>query len=136
MKDFLAAFSARLRSLRASRQESQEDVARVARVSQGTVGNWEAGKSSPSVPELARLCDYYDVSADYLSGRSEFPSGLAPDTWIVDLDALDAAKPGSPWAAKVPRRARLVDFEEFERLRQQVLRPKEKKRANRGDPEQ
>lgn len=136
MPDHQEVFSTRLRALRASTQMSQEDLAKVAGVAQSTIGSWETGRSSPSVPELVRLCDHFGVSSEYLSGRSEFPSGLAPDTWIVDLDALDAAKPGSPWAAKVPRRARLVDFEEFERLRQQVLRPKEKKRANRGDPEQ
>lgn len=115
MPDF--QFHALLRALRATKKVRQEDVAEAAGVVKQTVGNWESGASTPNVPQIAALSTYFDVSADYLVGLSEFPHGLAPDSWLVDLDEYESGRSGKVWAAKVPRRMRIVDFAELEKLR-------------------
>jgi len=64
-------FCERLRSLRLEKDLNQADVAKVMNVVLGTISNWERGLSSPNIAELKQLADYFDVTADYLLGRSE-----------------------------------------------------------------
>lgn len=40
-------------------------------VSQPTISGWEAGRKTPSVEGLERMADLYQVTTDYLLGRSE-----------------------------------------------------------------
>lgn len=40
--------------------------------SKALVTIWTQGKSYPTISYLSKLADYFEVSADYLLGRSEF----------------------------------------------------------------
>lgn len=111
------AFPERFRMLRSRSQLTQDEVAERVGVSQNAIGSWERREASPPAAHLPTICRLFDVSADYLVGTSEFPHGLAPDSWLIDLDEYEAGRPGKVWAAKVPRRMRIVDFAELERLR-------------------
>lgn len=129
----LAVFASNLRALCSRANLTQSQVAEIAGAAQSTVGSWQRGESSPDVAELARLCRHFGVAADYLIGMCDYPSGLAPDSWIVDVDAMEAAVPGSSWAAKVPRRVRVVDFNELLRLEEQFgTRGKTRKSKGKG----
>lgn len=64
-------FPMRLRVLRAERNITQQKVASDAGMSFKGYNNLESGKSVPSASTLILLADYYDVSLDYLIGRSE-----------------------------------------------------------------
>lgn len=79
-------------------KDSQQAIARIAGCSPATISNWENDVHSPPADALARLAVHWGVSADYLVGLSDFPSGLAPDSWIVDLRP-PAGHPASPAAA-------------------------------------
>ena len=63
-------FSLRLKELRESHNLSQQSFANIINVSQSTVGMWESGKRTPDSEMLAKIADYFDVSVDYLIGRS------------------------------------------------------------------
>ena len=39
----------------------------------GTTGNFENGNKKPSLDMLIKLADYFDVSIDYLAGRTDDP---------------------------------------------------------------
>lgn len=39
----------------------------------GTIGNFENGNKKPSLDMLIKLADYFDVSIDYLVGRTDDP---------------------------------------------------------------
>ena len=95
---------------------TQAQLAEIAGVAQSTAGTWLRGEFSPGVNELAKLCRHFKVSADYLLGISDFQSGLSPDSWIVDLDEVDNPRDDRMWCVKVPRRARIVDYEEMRRI--------------------
>ena len=42
----------------------------------GTLANWKLGRSKqPSADALSKLADYFDVSVDYLLGRTDDPQG-------------------------------------------------------------
>lgn len=49
---------------------SQKEVAISLHVSAPTVSEWESGKKNPSIVYLKQLADKYNVSVDYLLGRS------------------------------------------------------------------
>ena len=67
-------FSDRLLSIRKSRNISAKDVAEAAGVSKSAISQFEAGKNAPSATVLISLADYFDVSLDYLVGRSDDPT--------------------------------------------------------------
>jgi transcriptional regulator with XRE-family HTH domain len=116
--------AARLRSLRAERGVSQDDVADALGVSQNAMTKWESakGQASPRAEWVAKLADYYDVSADYLVCRSDFKSGLPPDKWIVNMDLFRAAEVDAEWCYKVPRDLKLVEHDEMVSMRLDVGR--------------
>lgn len=117
--------AARLRMLRSQRPEiSQDRLATALGVSQNAVGRWERGLSTPRANQIAGICDLYGISADFLIGRSDFPLGLAPDQWIVDEDAVEFARANPRKTVnvvfKVPRRMRLIEHNEVERLKREL----------------
>jgi len=65
--------SQRLAQLRKERFLTLDDVSNIfdPPVSKGTVSNWENGHQYPSNKRIVALCDFYDVSIDYLYGRTE-----------------------------------------------------------------
>ncbi len=90
-------FSSRLRELRASKSQRQKDLADVIGVAQTTIANYEQGARFPDEKILHRIADFFDVSLDYLLGRSDV-SLLAhnlpyPNTLYSDEEALAPMSP-------------------------------------------
>ena len=65
-------FSIRLRDLRIEKKLKQKDVADAIGVTVRAICNYEAGIREPSFDVLLILCSYFDVSADYLLGRTDY----------------------------------------------------------------
>ena len=61
----------RLQMLREERGWKQSDMARRLWVSQSTYSGYETGKIQVPVDTLLKLADIYDVSMDYLMGRTD-----------------------------------------------------------------
>ncbi len=59
----------RIRDLREDRDLRQIDVAKATGIDQKTLSNYETGKTNPDSVAIIRLCDFFNVSADYLIGR-------------------------------------------------------------------
>lgn len=64
------AFSARLHSLRARHGISQAVLADGLHYTRETISLWERGRKLPSFDALIGICQYFDVSADWLLGIS------------------------------------------------------------------
>jgi len=62
-----------LRRFRHEKGVSQRQMATIACISVTQYQNYEYGKSEPTLPILIRLADYFDVTLDYLVGRSDKP---------------------------------------------------------------
>lgn len=60
----------RLKELRKERTLRQEQVAVALDISMSAYCNYEQGKREPTASVLYRMADYYDVTTDYLLGRS------------------------------------------------------------------
>lgn len=62
----------RLKELRESENNvSQADIAKTFHITRQAVQRWEVGKSEPNIKTLIALADYFNVSIDYLVGRSD-----------------------------------------------------------------
>lgn len=67
----MSELTTRLRVLRAEKNVTQEDLARETGISYRAYNPIENGKAVPSLQTLLMLANYFDVSLDYLVGRSE-----------------------------------------------------------------
>ena len=60
----------RLRDLREDKDLKQKDLAKVLQIHQTTYSDYELDKLNVPVPTLHILADFYQVSIDYLLGRT------------------------------------------------------------------
>jgi len=63
--------SNRIKELRKERKITQLEMSKIFFIDQTTVSQWETGKTFPSAEMQQKLADYFDVSIDYLLGRSD-----------------------------------------------------------------
>ena len=68
-------FSRIMTLLRKERKISQKKAAEDLGISQGLLSHYEKGKRECGLDFLVRAADYYNVSCDYLLGRSPEPEG-------------------------------------------------------------
>lgn len=61
----------RIRELREDQDITQKEIAKYLNVAQNTYSQYENGKRELPVSILKKLCQYYQVSADYMLGLSE-----------------------------------------------------------------
>jgi transcriptional regulator with XRE-family HTH domain len=69
----LSVFSERLIQLRKNRGISQIALAKEIGVSSRIYQEYEYGKSEPKMSNLVSIADFFDVSLDYLTGRTDTP---------------------------------------------------------------
>ncbi len=60
----------RLRDLREDRDLKQRDIAELLKVHQTTYSDYELGRLNIPVEAIHMLADFYEVSVDYLLGRT------------------------------------------------------------------
>ena len=60
-----------IRNLREDNDKVQTELAEYLNVKQTTYSKYELGKINIPIDVLIKLADYYDVSIDYLVGRSK-----------------------------------------------------------------
>lgn len=66
-------FSERLKELRGQRRLYQRELAELLGISVRGYQCYETGEHEPGVKKLIALADYYNVSIDYLVGRTDVP---------------------------------------------------------------
>ena len=65
-------FCKRLTEQRKYNNMTQRDVAQKLGISQPSYIRYENGKAEPSIENLIKLADLFDVSIDFLCGRKEY----------------------------------------------------------------
>lgn len=66
----------RLRFLRESVKLSQVKMAEHVGMKQSSINRYESGEASPTYEVLLKYADYFDVSLDYIFGRTDNPQGM------------------------------------------------------------
>lgn len=91
----------RLKKLRGDGR-TQEDVAKAIGVSRAAYSHFENNRNEPDNDTLKKLAQYYDVSIDYLLGKSDKPhyySLTEKDNRAIDQkikDIIDGLDPDGP----------------------------------------
>ena len=65
-------FGERLKDLRREKNLTQQQLANKLNVSGNTVHGWETDKQEPSMTMLLKLSSIFNVSLDYLFGKSDY----------------------------------------------------------------
>lgn len=63
--------SKRLFELRTERNITKKSLGKAIGVSDVAIGYWESGRSEPNASNIVALADYFDVTTDYLLGRTD-----------------------------------------------------------------
>lgn len=65
----------RIKELRTQRKITQEELGNIINVQKAAVSKYELGRAVPSTDVLTKLANYFNVSVDYLLGRTDEPQG-------------------------------------------------------------
>ena len=74
--EILEVISKRLKQLREEAGLSQSKIGQLVGVPQSSIYRYEQGLSTPSPKTFRWYADYFDVSLDYLFGRTDDPHGV------------------------------------------------------------
>lgn len=69
-------FQERLMQLRSEKGLSQKKIADSIGITETGYQNYEVGRRKPNFDVLPAIADYFDVSVDYLLGRSNNPQRI------------------------------------------------------------
>ena len=85
-----------LKELREKNKITQNKLAGILGVSRSAVSMWEIDSSEPDTDTINKLADYFQVSTDYLLGRTEITRAITPPPppAEVTLDEIEFALSG------------------------------------------
>ncbi|MBR2377477.1 MAG: helix-turn-helix domain-containing protein [Clostridia bacterium] len=85
-----------LRLLRKNKNISMKELGKIIGVAESTISLYENGKRQPDNKTLLSLANYFEVSIDYLLGRSEIkkPSNIYTVDGIISFEVLGSVKAG------------------------------------------
>ena len=86
----MATFSERLIELRKTRNLTQQELASYVNVNKQTISQYERGVRRPDFETLSSLCDYFNVSADYLLGIVNVTVRYVDSNDLAILDGLSS----------------------------------------------
>ena len=72
----MAEISDRIRYLRDEKNITQARLAEIIGVKWASIQRYESGEIKPTLDNLKKLADYFDVNMDYLIGRSDNPARI------------------------------------------------------------
>ena len=78
-------YGQRLEALRNDRGLAKKEMAQILGIHESTYGKYELGKREPDFEMISRLAQYFDVSTDYLLGRTDVPKLEPPKNAKTEL---------------------------------------------------
>lgn len=75
-------FAENLKKIRKSKKVSQRIVAQQLGYGYTAVANYESGRNEPSIDDLIKIADYFEVSMDSLVGRKNEKDNILNDVLL------------------------------------------------------
>lgn len=72
----------RMKYIREDKDLTQKQIAKILGVEHSTYTGWETGKDTIPLRKLSQLCDFYNVSIDYVTGLSNIKNYNITNTTI------------------------------------------------------
>jgi len=69
----MSTLSENLKKCRKDKNKTQREAAKEMGISELSYQNYELGRREPRIETLNKIADYFDVSIDYLTGRTDNP---------------------------------------------------------------
>lgn len=88
-----------LKTLRINMGLDQKQLAHHLNINASSISNWETNRRSPDLDTLVKLADFFNVSTDYLLGRTTIKNYSLDDNKYLILK-LDKDKYPFGWTAK------------------------------------
>ena len=76
----------RLKESRINKKMTKKEVADALKIDQSTYGKYELAKREPDAATLLRLADLFEVSVDYLLGRTDYRTYPHIQAAHIDVD--------------------------------------------------
>lgn len=89
----MADLKNRLQGLRKQKGISQQRLADVIGVNKQTISQYERGVRKPDIETLGLLCDYFNVSADYMLGKVDVTMRYVSEEELSLLERKPALLP-------------------------------------------
>lgn len=121
----------RLVELRKKRKMTQEELAGVLGISRSALSLYETNKRQPDFETICRLADFFDVSIDYLLGRTDDKHGVAGMVYRPDNAASSILR--DPDIRKALEELDHITPEEKESLLTHLYGIKSKRQRNKDD---
>ena len=84
-------FKDRLRDLRQSHNLTQDEFSKQSNIGRSVIGMYETGRRKPSFETLETIADFFNVTIDYLTGKTDNPKPPVNAITEDDFVALIAA---------------------------------------------
>jgi len=83
----------RIKKLRKNKDLSREDLSKVLNLSYWAIAKYETGDRVPDSKTLKKIADYFDVSIDYLLGRTDNRHSFSSQPQEIEKTDLDEEWP-------------------------------------------
>lgn len=110
LKEQLIMDGKRLKKLRLSKKLTQEELGKIIHVTKVSISGYESGDRTPDSENLVRLADYFEVTTDYLLGRSNNPNMTEDEEFEAFANDPDLER----WYRELPEN----EEEDLKKLRQ------------------
>lgn len=77
---FMNSLGERIKELRHESRLTQRELAQALSITVPTLSHWECNYQEPSYKDILRICNYFDVSMDYLAGRTDELGAVLPSS--------------------------------------------------------
>ena len=91
----MSGLNKKLKELRIEKKLTQKELAQMLSITIPTLSHWECAYQEPSYDDLISICNFFNVSTDYLLGRTDelgsvvMPSPTAPTLADDERKLLD-----------------------------------------------
>ena len=82
-------FGKKLRLLRKLKGYTQEQLAEILNTTRSCISNYELGNRQPDNETVSAVADFFDVSIDYLMGRSEVSFSVKTNNKLRELQKIN-----------------------------------------------
>lgn len=122
-------FASRFRSLIEESGKLQKDICNELGLSPSRFSNWKSGYAEPYYNELVLLADYFNVSTDYLLGRTDESDDVRIRTNVIE-QPKDQKELNILYQSLAPvYRAQVLEYVRYMAERSGVNVPASKKRG-------
>jgi transcriptional regulator with XRE-family HTH domain len=82
-------FGDRISHLRETAKLTQEELANRLGITRAALSHYETGRREPDYETLVKFADFFEVSLDYLVGRTDKPDQVLDENFTEFLDSLE-----------------------------------------------